>query len=381
MCWPAYHTTISVCFNILSHRSSYTNFHQFRIIQLPPGAQYCGLYVQFEYAWIRACSSISEICWCQQRGASQSFCVVGNRSGQIGHVQGSTRLVCTIPGVPVVISPIYQLRYISSYPSSQTIDIDRCPISFQYFHSVKLYDFQWQDILLYMYYLQINLWSLTALYKCINLKITKNTSAECKSVRKPHANLPDTPVALTSLSYPFQLLTDPPGPLQSALRLCKRIPRCYWKHLQVWMCIQDTTRVDYKDSQIVEWLRPPHWSGGDLVPSLQPCSSQNSICTNHVAYHIHLCYSHKICYLILWQALFMSLYIYSSFGASFAALWRYQDWSSPAQLLEWLYPWLSSAWRVQKVGHTSRYDIKSWQAFRFARICKDNQVTSMTWFV
>jgi len=138
-----------------------------------------------------------------------------------------TRLVCTIPGVPVVFSPVYQLRYISSYPSSQTIDIHRCPISFQYFHSVKLYDFQWQDILLYMYYLQINLWSLTALYKCINLKITKNTLAECKSVWKPHANLPDTPVALTSLSYSFQMLTDPPGALQSALRLCKRIPRCY----------------------------------------------------------------------------------------------------------------------------------------------------------
>jgi len=52
------------------------------------------------------------------------------------------------------------------------------------------------------------------------------SSAKCKSVRKPHANLPDTPVALTSASKYFQILSGPPGALQSALRLCKSVLRC-----------------------------------------------------------------------------------------------------------------------------------------------------------
>ena len=73
--------------------------------------------------------------------------------------------------------------------------------------------------------------------------------------------------------------------------------------------------------------------------------------------------------------------MYTSSGGGFAALWRYPDWSSAAQLLGIPYPWLSSAWRVTKVGVTSRYDIKSWQPFHCARTCKDNLVTSMTWFV
>ena len=37
------------------------------------------------------------------------------------------------------------------------------------------------------------------------------TSAKCKSVRKPQANLPDTPVDLTSAPKYFQML---PGPLE-----------------------------------------------------------------------------------------------------------------------------------------------------------------------
>jgi len=71
------------------------------------------------------------------------------------------------------------------------------------------------------------------------------SSAKCKSLRQPHANLPDTPVALTSASKYFQMLPGSPGALQSALRLCKSILRCSWKHLQFWMWIQDTTGFDY----------------------------------------------------------------------------------------------------------------------------------------
>jgi len=79
---------------------------------------------------------------------------------------------------------------------------------------------------------------------------SRSTSAKCKSVRKPHPNLPDTPVALTSASMYFKMLPGPPGALQSALKLCKRIISCSWKHLQLWMCIQDAMRLDYLDSQI-----------------------------------------------------------------------------------------------------------------------------------
>jgi hypothetical protein len=52
------------------------------------------------------------------------------------------------------------------------------------------------------------------------------TSAKCKLDRKLHANLPDTPIDLTSASKYFQMLPDPPGAKQSALRLCKSIHRC-----------------------------------------------------------------------------------------------------------------------------------------------------------
>ena len=50
-----------------------------------------------------------------------------------------------------------------------------------------------------------------------------STSAKCKLVWKPHANLPDSPVALTRASKYFQMLSGPPGASHSALRLCKSI--------------------------------------------------------------------------------------------------------------------------------------------------------------
>jgi hypothetical protein len=54
---------------------------------------------------------------------------------------------------------------------------------------------------------------------------TGNSSAKCKSVRKPHANLPDTTVNLTSASTYFQMLPGPSAATNSALTLCKSILR------------------------------------------------------------------------------------------------------------------------------------------------------------
>ena len=91
----------------------------------------------------------------------------------------------------------------------------------------------------------IKLWRNPAFVKLYSyLAVESHTVsrlAKCKSVRKSYAILPDTPVALTSASKCFQMLPAPPGALQSALRLCKSILRCSWKHLQLWRCIQDAT--------------------------------------------------------------------------------------------------------------------------------------------
>jgi len=69
-------------------------------------------------------------------------------------------------------------------------------------------------------------------------------SAKCTLDRKPHANLPDTPVDHTSTSKPFQLLPGPPGAQHNTYRLCKRIFKCCRKQLQSWRCIQDATIFD-----------------------------------------------------------------------------------------------------------------------------------------
>jgi len=54
---------------------------------------------------------------------------------------------------------------------------------------------------------------------------------KCKSVQKPHTNLPDSPVALTSTSKYFQMLPAPPGAWQRPLRLYRSILRCFWKYM------------------------------------------------------------------------------------------------------------------------------------------------------
>jgi len=94
------------------------------------------------------------------------------------------------------------------------------------------------------------------------------TSGKCKSVWKPHAHLLDTQLAPTSASTKyFQMLPGPPGALQSTFRLCKSILRSSWKHLKLWRYIQDATRLDYSDSQILEHLRLVHRSAGDFESS------------------------------------------------------------------------------------------------------------------
>jgi hypothetical protein len=57
--------------------------------------------------------------------------------------------------------------------------------------------------------------------------------AKCKSVQKPHANLPLTPVAFISTFKYFQMLLAPPGALQNVLRLCKSNIRWFCNHQQL----------------------------------------------------------------------------------------------------------------------------------------------------
>jgi len=71
-----------------------------------------------------------------------------------------------------------------------------------------------------------------------------NTSAKCNSVHKPHGNLLDTHLNLTSTSKYFQMLPGPPGAKHSALRLYNSILTCSCKHLQWWRCIQCARILD-----------------------------------------------------------------------------------------------------------------------------------------
>jgi len=71
------------------------------------------------------------------------------------------------------------------------------------------------------------------------------------------------PVANTTSKY-FQILPAPPGALQSALRLCKSILTCSWKHLEWWRCIQDAMRLTIR---IVKF-----WSCWNLCAGLRETS-------------------------------------------------------------------------------------------------------------
>jgi hypothetical protein len=94
-----------------------------------------------------------------------------------------------------------------------------------------------------------------------NLRASKQlTSAKRNSVRKPYTNLPDTLVALTTASKYFQMIPTPPGPLQSALRVCKSILTCSSNYLEWWRCIQDAI---WSSIRIVKF-----WRGWDHCASL-----------------------------------------------------------------------------------------------------------------
>jgi len=133
------------------------------------------------------------------------------------------------------------------------------------------------------------------------------------------------------------MLLDPPGAKQSALRLCKSCLRCSWKHLELQRCIQDGTRFDlYKCSyfgasetsaqicgRLRESLKLLRLSAGYFKSSRYRCAALlNTRCCILTAvaltlppgilfHHICLCYSHKICYIIIWHALFQFLNIYA----------------------------------------------------------------------
>jgi len=89
---------------------------------------------------------------------------------------------------------------------------------------------------------------------------------KCEPVRKTHAVLPDSLVDPTGASIYFQILPATSGAIQSALRLCSSILRCFWKHLMLWRCMQHAPIFDLQDGQNLEQLRPRHSSAGDLLP-------------------------------------------------------------------------------------------------------------------
>jgi len=97
------------------------------------------------------------------------------------------------------------------------------------------------------------------------------TSAKCKSVRKKYAILPDTLGNITSTSIYFKMLPDSPRSKQCALRLCKSMLRCSWKHLQLWRCIQDTA------SRIVKfWSSQDDWA--DLWETSREAETAAQLC-------------------------------------------------------------------------------------------------------
>jgi hypothetical protein len=60
----------------------------------------------------------------------------------------------------------------------------------------------------------------------------------------PYAGHPDTPVDLTGASNYLEVLPGFAEAKQSAIRLCKSTVRCFWKHMQLWKCIEDALRLD-----------------------------------------------------------------------------------------------------------------------------------------
>jgi len=58
--------------------------------------------------------------------------------------------------------------------------------------------------------LELYMWKRRPFMRARDLETVTYASAKCNSVRKPYANLSDTPVALASASMYFQMLPAPP---------------------------------------------------------------------------------------------------------------------------------------------------------------------------
>jgi len=175
------------------------------------------------------------------------------------------------------------------------------------------------------------------------------SAGKCELVLKPHANPLDTQVNLNSAPKYFLILPGPLGDLQSALGHCRSILRYSWKSLQLWRCMQNATIFGLEDVQLFKRLKPPCRYAIDFQSSWDVCvalretiylvlysdssSSWGSITTCHVVNDIRLCYSHRICYSIVWHVLSfnISLYIYIwslwlqvAFKHDQRSIWRHQ---------------------------------------------------------
>jgi len=86
--------------------------------------------------------------------------------------------------------------------------------------------------------------------------------------------------------------------------------RSQFRHF-FWLCcypiLNEHCGVVANCDHTSEWV---HWVHQQNV-NRSGSHMQGSISTRHFVYHIRLCYSHKISYLIIGQALFKYLYIYT----------------------------------------------------------------------
>jgi len=110
------------------------------------------------------------------------------------------------------------------------------------------FEIEFVDVMLCNFWRSLHFIDLNVMMLCI--------SAQCKSVWKPHANLPDNPVNHTSAANHFQICWGPPGAKQSALRLYHSILRCF-----------------FPDNQILELLRPQRRYMGDIESSWNLCAA------------------------------------------------------------------------------------------------------------
>jgi hypothetical protein len=71
-------------------------------------------------------------------------------------------------------------------------------------------------------------------------------------------------------------------------------------------------------------------SAGDLMPYSDTSDSQRSTTTRHFGCHFRLCYSHTICYIIIWHVLSKALCIYTSRDTGITEM----DWATGSMHFE-----------------------------------------------